>query len=58
MNPLDALDKLAGRWLDWRTRRYVEKNAKIEDPQLVKLEVNQGRGFEILLEHPGIAAGC
>ena len=53
MNPLTIIDKLAGRWLAWRTWKKIE--SETPEPELVDLRVSRGKGLEIILAHPGVA---
>jgi len=51
---LRLLDKLAGRWLDWRTDRAITSDPELQKFKLHRVGINSN-GIEIMAYAPGIA---
>lgn len=58
MKLLSAIDRIAASWLDYRTRKEIERRDKseaVDDVELLDFQVSRERGAEILLSHPNFA---
>lgn len=50
---LDLIDKLAGRWLDWRIDRAVAANPELQKAGFIKAEFDEN-GFHLVASFPGV----
>lgn len=51
---LHLIDRLAGRWMDWRTDREVRNNPDLQDFNLKRFEV-EGKSFELVASTQAVA---
>jgi hypothetical protein len=51
---LHLIDRLAGRWLDWRTDRKVRKNPDLQDFKVHSLDVT-GKSVELVASTHAVA---
>lgn len=51
---LDMIDRMAGRWMDWRTGQKLEKDSELREFNLKRFDQTP-EGYTIMATAPGIA---